>query len=173
MARPTADRRKAEALWTSLHEAFTNAEKVIVQIIETRAWEPLGYKTFADAWNDRLKGMRLPTDTMRAHVVYAMFDSGLDADAIIRATGVGDASVAALARQRSSGVPAGLATTRVRAHDRSNPSSPRFLHVELTPGELDTFKGIAESRGLDVQDEAIKALRKHFRSLERVRTGAR
>lgn len=165
------ERQKAEALWSSLRDAFANAEKIIVTICETKAWEPLGHASFAEAWTARLRGLRLTTDVMRAHVVYALFDSGLDVEEIIQATGVGDRSVAALARQRASGVPAGLATTRVRAHDRALPSEARMLHVELSPGELETFKSIAASRGLDVQDEATKALRKHFRSLERVRVG--
>lgn len=166
----TKQKAAAEKLWAELREAFANAEAIIKQIIETKAWEPLGYPTFAAAWNDRLAGLRLATDCMRAHVAYALFDSGLGVEDVVKATGgqIGDRAAAALARQKTNGVPPNLATTRVRAHERVLPAPPSVLHVSLTPDELASFKGIAESRGLDVQAEAVKALRAHFRNLERV-----
>lgn len=166
--RQNKEKAAAEALWASLREAFANAEAIIKQIIETKAWEPLGYASFAAAWNDRLAGMRLATDCMRAHVAYALFDSGLGVEDVVKATGIGDQSAKRLHEQRSNGVPPNQASTRVRAYVRAKPSEARTLHVELTAGELESFKGIAAARGLDVQAEAVKALRKHFRALERV-----
>lgn len=64
--------RQAGDLWDSLRDNLVNAEATLAKIIETRAWEPLGYSNSLEAWNDRLKGVRLATDAMRAAVVYAM-----------------------------------------------------------------------------------------------------
>lgn len=167
MNRAQAERVQAETLWAELREAFVSAEATIKRIIEMKAWEPLGYPTFAAAWTDRMAGLRLATDCMRAHVAYALFDSGLSDGDVVRATGIGDRSTAALRHKKDNGVPPDLASTRVRAHDRSLPSEARILHVELAPGELAAFKDIAESRGRDLQEEAVKALRAHFRRIER------
>ena len=40
----------AENLWEALRSGFLGTEKTIVEIIKARAWEPLGYETFTDAW---------------------------------------------------------------------------------------------------------------------------
>jgi len=160
---------QAEALWDSLRDAFANTEKVIVTIIETRAWEPLGFDTFAQAWMARMSGIRLATEMMRAHVAYALFASGLSDAEAQKAVGfsIGTEAIRRLREQSEMGVPPSLATTRVRSHERSKPSAPETLHVRLTPDELSMFRELAEVRGLDVQAEAAKAVRAHFRSLDR------
>lgn len=166
---PSITTTQAESLWESLRDAFTSTEKVIVQIIESRAWEPLGFDTFAQAWTARMKGVRLATEGMRAHVAYAMFASGLSNAEAQEAVGfsIGTEAIRRLREQSDLGVPPSLATTRVRSHDRAKPSAPETLHVRLTPGELATFRELAEVRGLDLQAEAAKAVRAHFRSLDR------
>lgn len=160
-----------EALWAELRSALTNFDRVLNQIIETRAWEPLGYSTFAEAWTDRMRGVRLGTAAMAAQVVYAMIDSGLNRQEALVAlgpsSGVGPATYDTLARQHDVGVLARDATTRVRAHRRNAPSEARVVHVELTPTEYLHFRAVADSRGLDLGDEAAKAIRSHFRQLER------
>lgn len=65
--------KEAEALWVSLRSALVNAEAAIVEIIKTRAWEPLGYDTFAQAWNDRMRGVKLAA-ACNTHIVYALLD---------------------------------------------------------------------------------------------------
>ena len=160
---------QAEALWDSLRDAFANVEARIIEVIETRAWIPLGYATFPEAWNDRMKGFRLATEGLKAHVVYAMFADGQSDEEIITALGgqVGDQAVARLREQRVMGVPAGVATTRVRSHDRALPGEAEKLHVTLTHGEITYYKDLCDALGLDRNDEAATAIRAHFRRLER------
>ena len=64
--------RQAGDLWDSLRDNLVNAEATLTKIIETRAWEPLGYSSFLGAWNDRLKSVQLATEAMRGAAVYAM-----------------------------------------------------------------------------------------------------
>lgn len=166
----TLSQKECEALWGQLRDHFASAEKVLISIIEDRAWFPLGYDTFSQAWNDRMKGVRLATEGVRAHVVYTLLAEGLD-DREIRnviGTQIGDTALVYLREQRDRGVPAGLATTRVKAHDRSRfVAPPRFLRVELRTDELSAFTEIAAARGLDRDAEAAKAIRAHFARLER------
>lgn len=161
----------AEALWSELRNALSRFDQVLAEIIRTRAWEPLGYDTFAQAWADRMRGIRLGTAAMAAHVVYALIEDGLDREEALLtlgpASGVNVRRFDALARQKAAGVPAGLATTVVREHYRDAPREPHVVHVPLTPDEYRHFRAVADRRGMDFQQEATKALRAHFRRLER------
>lgn len=162
-------REAAESLWADLREAFVNAEVTLVKIIEARAWEPLGYGSFPEAWAGRMGGVRLASEAVRCHVVYALLSEGQTDEQIVSTLGgqVGDQAISRLREQRDMGVPAGLATTRVRSHERSRPSPPETLHVRLTPAELADFKALADALGRDMRDEAAMAIRAHFRRLER------
>lgn len=185
----TGSERDADALWSELRNALANFDRVLKRIIETRAWEPLGYDTFAQAWADRMRGMRLGTASMAAQVVYALIESGLDQKGALEvlgpSSGVGPAKFELLARQHEAGVPAEVATTHrqrpvesippiaperglsvVRQHYRESPSEPHVVHVELTPTEYAHFKAVADRRGLDFARESARALRSHFLSLE-------
>jgi len=166
-----ATRVEAEALWSELREGFVNQERLIKQIIADRAWEPIGFTSFVEAWNARMKGIRLATDALKAHVVYALFDSGLEARGVYEALGVGSGvtpeAVRVLGEKKALGIPADFATTRVRSHERAKPGEARFLRVELRPDELDYFRDLCEARGRDVHEESAKAIRQHFRRMER------
>jgi hypothetical protein len=158
-------KKQAEALWSELREAFANTERVIIQIIQAKAWEPLGYKSFADAWKSRMAGVRLATDLARVHVVYAMFNESIpDAD-LIEAVGVGDEVLASLRSQFNNGVPADFAQYRVRAHLRKSPSPACRIQIELSPDELVSFRGVTDSLGLDLTAEATRVVRNHFKRL--------
>jgi hypothetical protein len=164
-------RVEAEALWSDLREGFVNAERIVKEIIKERAWEPLGYTSFVEAWNDRMKGVRLATDALKAHVVYALFDSGLEAQGVYEALGVGSGvspeTVRVLGKKKALGIPADFATTRVRAHDRAKPGERRRIIVELRPDEVDYFDDLCKARGRDLREESAKAIRQHFRRMER------
>ena len=163
----------AESLWSDLREAFSNAEAKIIEIIKTRAWEPLGYATFADAWNERMQGFRLTTDALKAHVVYAlMADGQTDSEILATVSGLGDRAMAGLRSQRDAGVSAEAASTYVRPHMRALPGEPERLHVTLTHGEVTYYRDLCNALGLDRDDEAAKAIRSHFRKLEGARRGA-
>lgn len=159
-------KQTASDLWDELRDGFNNIEKTIIRIIEVEAWKPLGYSTFAEAWNDRMSGIRLAGE-VRAHVVYFMLSEGEDVEAISTTTGIGTGSVKDLARQKSNGVPPEAATL-VRQHRRNLPRPPFRLTVELTEEERERFVEVCKARELDMAEEAQKAIRVHFAQLTEV-----
>ena len=158
---------EAEALWASLCEAFANVEQKIIEVIERRAWEPLGYSTFHEAWADRMRGIRLATDIAKAYVVHMMYAEGMTNEQIISAGVAGDRVVDRLTSAFQQGIPPQFASTRVRSHDRALPGQAERLHVTLTHSEVMYFKELSDALGLDRDEEAAKAIRAHFRRLER------
>lgn len=166
MARPTKAQREARELWDKVREGFASAEEGLKRIIETKAWEPLGYASFAEAWRHELNHVRLTTDYLKAQVVYAFLDQGLTASDIGDRIPVDRDAIDSLVRQRDNGVPADFA--RVRTHFRKRPSEAHVAHVPLKPSELTTFRQLCESRGVAFEKEAAKGLRAHFRSFDRI-----
>jgi hypothetical protein len=167
MAEYLISKEEAEALWAEIADNLRNAEDGLKRAVVTRAWEPLGYSSFEAVWNAKLKGIRLATDCMRATVVYALLDEGKRDDEIVSATGLGDRSVAVLRLQKEKGVPSDLATTRVRAHERSTPSPAVHIHVRFdTASERSEVVEIVESRGYAVEEWARKVLVREARRLE-------
>lgn len=158
----------ASNLWDELRDGFANIEKTIIRIIEVEAWKPLGYKTFAEAWNDRMSGVRLAGE-VRAHVVYFMLSEGEDVDAISTTTGIGTGSVADLKRQKSNGVPPEAATL-VRQHRRNRPRAPFRLTVELPQEERVQLMEICKVLDLDLAEESLSAIREHFNGLSAVKS---
>lgn len=158
----------ASSLWDELRDGFNSIEKTIIRIIEVEAWKPLGYATFAEAWNDRMSGVRLAGE-VRAHVVYFMLSEGEDVDAISTTTGIGTGSVADLKRQKSNGVPPEAATL-VRQHRRNRPRPPFRLTVELSQEERERFMEVCKTHNLDIAEEALGAIRERFTELEEVAT---
>lgn len=167
----TPGEREASAMWDELRSALANFERVLAKIVETKAWEPLGYANFAEAWQDRMRGTRLATAQAAATVVYGLLDSGVKPEAVPNvlgpSSGVGAAKVAVLARQREHGVPPALATTFVRGHYREAPAAPHVVRVELTDTEYAHFKALCDSHGLDFTTEATRAVKAHFSRMER------
>lgn len=183
----------AEQAWADLRSALVNFDKAVVRIIETRAWEPLGYASFGEAWVARMSGTRLATAASAARVVYALIDSGLNRDQVVKAlgpsSGVGPAKVDVLTRQKDAGVPAEFATTQVRrseppaepmptmppdrglsvvrTHYRAPRSEPHIVRVELAPDEYEHFKAVAERHGMDLATVAARAVKAEFARLER------
>ena len=82
-------KKRAEALWDDLRSALELSEEKIAESVKARAWEPLGYESFADCWADRLSGLRLYGE-IRAVVVFQMFDEGASESTVREAvSGVG------------------------------------------------------------------------------------
>ena len=159
----------ALALWQKLRQHFVDAIKVLEEIIETQAWEPLGYASFAEAWHAQMKDVTMAVE-IRAHVVYQMLTEGYDYDQIASAVkGVGRDRVTSLDRQRRNGVPAKDATmTVVREHRRKNPTPPATLHLPVGPIALKRFQRIAEKVGKPVEVIAMEAVKARFKELDDV-----
>lgn len=144
---------QAAKLWNDLRGHFANAERIIIEIIETKAWEPLGFASFTEAWTSKMAGIPLATDAMRAHVVYMMFNDGMDDAQVLASVGIGSrigpTVVTRLREQHEIGVPANLASTRVRSHVRKLPSRARTLHIHLTSNDYDSFRDKAAAMNVD------------------------
>lgn len=162
------NKREAEKLWSELREGFVSLEQLIKKIIETKAWEPLGYNSFAAAWNDRMAGVPLATDAARALVVYALFDDlGPEArDTALTIPGVGPSVVDAVEKARELGFDPQDGLHAVRRHLRKAPSAAHFVHVEFTADQYARFKAIAKRHNLDVDLIAKTAILERFVELE-------
>lgn len=165
------DVASAVRLWDDLKSALAKFEVALERVIAARAWEPLGYSSFAEAWADRMQGTRLATSRQAATVVYALLDDGATREEALASLGPGSGvapmTLDRLIEQRSAGVPAELASTRVRSHQRSKPSAPSRIVVELTHEEWVYLRDLCEARGLDLNTEATAAVRGIISRLER------
>jgi hypothetical protein len=132
---------EAETLWNRLNEAMATTREVLARIIETRAWEPLGYADFAAAWADRCRGTRLPADC-KALVCVAMLERGLSVQQVRRVLGAGSGVtipvIEHIEEQRISGTPVEQISPRARTrtdadtHIHQNPvRQSRYLTVDL------------------------------------------
>lgn len=139
------NKKQAEQLWNELRGSLLATEETLKAIIEHRAWEPLGYDTFHEAWADRMGGVQL-SGAIEASVVFAMFDSGATpADAAHVVKGVGPRR--AKAYHQAHGV--GMAPADAEAH------AVRMMRVNMKPGE--TFvpahvRGKAKRRNQIIMD---------------------
>ena len=155
----------AEKLWAKLRTGLLNTEKTIAEIIHDKAWEPLGYDSFTEAWSAKLADITIATE-LRAHVVYQMLHEGSDYDDIAHAVkGVGRDAAKVLDRQRRNGVPANLATTAVRAYTRRKPDTAKVLHLHLGSMKLQRYRRIAKKLDLSVEQIALEAVESVFAKL--------
>lgn len=79
-------KQEAEALWARLNEALVNVETVIRDILAAKAWEPLGYSTFGEAWLTYYPDGTSLAGQLRTDVLYQLFAEGasdLEAEQVI------------------------------------------------------------------------------------------
>ena len=150
-------KKRAEALWDDLRSALELSEEKVAEIVKVRAWEPLGYESFADCWADKLSGLRLRGE-IRAVVVYQMFDEGASVSEVSSAVaGVGPVEGKRLktAHSKRLSTKSAARLSTVRQHTRKAPSGRRFVRAELSPDELASVKSAAEFYDVSV-DEFVK-----------------
>lgn len=162
------DPREAEGLWASVVDAFSNLEESIQRLIEAEAWIPLGYPTFAEAWDAKMKNVAL-ANSVKPYVIYAMLAEGLAPDDIVRATGWSPDQVMQAVSDHGHGVPVEGATV-VRAHLRQRPRPRGSIHVEFDHEDYVWIKSVAKEVGIDLQDEVRGVVISHFRSLVKERS---
>ena len=154
------DKTHATALWDALRHHFTNAADTIRAIIEDKAWEPLGYLSFAEAWSREMRDVALAHE-VRAHVVYQLLEEKVPVQDIADMVGgVGPVVAESLARQRSNGVPADCAV--VREHLRRPASQANTLRIKIGATMLYEYKRIARLQGDTVEDIAKDAIAARF-----------
>lgn len=136
---------RATELWDALRTNLLAVEDGIRQIIATRAWEPLGYETFAVCWAERLGDLKL-TKELRAVVVFAMFeDDATPADAARAVSGTGVVEVRQLHTAFQQGMDARDAAFVTRAKPKTRPTAgaPRGVHFQLSAEEYAAFRAAA------------------------------
>lgn len=163
----------AEKLWADIRTDLANAEKNIIKAIKTRAWEPLGYESFVACWNDRLQGIRLATDVLKVHVVYALFETTDDPQMVAQAVGVRSGvtpgAIGRIKTLRDHGltveeaVAAGL--RKPWGVSSASPQSKPVVIRGLEPSVYREYKAIAAELDSTVEEQATKALHEHFRKL--------
>ncbi len=136
---------QAEALWSGLRENLLAVEDGIRQIIATRAWEPLGFESFAECWQARLSDVKLSKE-LRAVVVFAMFeDDATEADAARAVAGTGVVEVRALHSAWSQGMDARDAAFVTRSKPKTRPTAgaPRTVATTLQATEYEALRAAA------------------------------
>jgi hypothetical protein len=151
----------AQELWERLKKDLFGAQVTIVEIIESKAWEVLGYPSFAAAWRVYMSDITLAAE-VRPHVVYQMLAEGKGIDEIADAiTGVGPETVRNLKRQRDNNVPAGHL---VREHRRRS-AQRHFLTVEVDGDTMAEWQTKAKARDATVAEIALPAVVAAFEAL--------
>jgi hypothetical protein len=157
---------KAEKLWSELRELFVNAEAKIKEIIETKAWEPLGYSSFAEAWNDRMAGVRLATDAARAYVVYALYDSGYTPDEVAQVvSGVSPSGARQIAASKAAGAPPEFARTWGKTINPEPETHPIIIR-NIPTALFERYEELAAKHDSTLEKEAAKAVHAHFEALK-------
>lgn len=164
MVRKGITKKEAEALWSRLENLFANLEQTLEEIIAKKAWEPLGFKSFHEAYAARLSKWRIPSELLTCQVIYAMLDEGAAVEEIADAVyGATDKSVGVLARKKRINLPLEHTSQRTRRKVRqtlANPARPpRTIHITPSPRDYERFCDIATDLGMTVQELGKEAVR--------------
>ena len=154
----------AEQLWQDLRKGLLNIQLTITTIISEKAWEPLGYDSFTEAWSARLADVTIAPE-LRAHVVFEMFREGSTPEEVAAAMkGVGRDSADAFKSQMENGVPAELATGRKRPNTEPLPFVTVFVPV---PRETHrAWKRVAKRNKVTLAEVALAALNEAIEAME-------
>jgi hypothetical protein len=164
-------KNEAVAMWNALRDHFFNAQEAIKTIIENRAWEPLGYLSFAQAWKYEMKDVVLAGE-VRAIVVYQLLEEQVPvADVADMVGGVGPVLAESFARQKANGVPADCAV--VSEHLRRKPKPADTLHIKIGATMLYEYRRIAAQQGDTVEEICREALREKFAAIVAAQNGQR
>lgn len=153
-----------EQLWQDLRKGMFAMQQTITTIIAEKAWEPLGYDSFTEAWSARLADVTLGSE-LRAHVVFQMFREGSTPEEVAAAMkGVGRDSADAFKSQMENGVPAELATGRSRTNTEPLPFVTVFVPV---PREAHrAWKRVAKRNKVTLAEVALAALNEAIEAME-------
>ena len=181
----TADSiNEAMRLWDQLRMGLFLVEDTIQKIIEQKAWEPLGYESFFEAWDDKMSDISLAKE-IQIRAVYQMLAEGVDADRIAMSVkGIGPATLENIKRERQSGTPPELATglpprpprskasnkpVYVPPHFREKPSPDSVIKIDVGPTMFAEYARIAKRLGRSVPDIAKEAIEAKFAELAKAK----
>ena len=154
----------AEQLWRDLRTGLLDIQNTIATIIAEKAWEPLGYASFTEAWSARLADITIAPE-LRAHVVFEMFREGSTPEDVAAAMkGVGRESADAFKREMDNGVPADLASGRKPPKTEPLPYVTVFVPV---PRETHrAWQRVAKRNKVSLAEVALAALEEAIGAME-------
>lgn len=159
-------KKAAQALWDKVWQTLSDHQAAIREVIEKRAWEPLGYESFSDAWLGMNRDEITLARELRPHVIYQMLSEGLTVDEVADAVkGAGVEIVDRMNQERKAGVPPDQAST-VKQHARL--TRPHTLHIYVGAEQMEEFHRIVNALGYPsshVSTVALEAVEKRFRAL--------
>lgn len=119
------NKTQAQALWNRLRSGLLGVEQSLKEIVENRAWEPLGYASFSEAWKAELAGLKL-AGAVQASAVLALYSSGATAEEVQEVVeGVGPKKAKAYQQAHAADFTPSQAYNHANAMER----------VKLEPGE--------------------------------------
>jgi hypothetical protein len=164
MARLT--KKQAQAMWDRVWQTLSDHEAAIREVIDKKAWLPLGFETFADAWFGLNHNDISLARELRPHVVVQLLSEGLTEDEVADAVkGIGPELAARINKERKAGVPADQMSL-VKQHSRL--TRPHTLHIYVGAEQMEEFHRIVTSLGYPsthVLAVALEAVEKRFRAL--------
>lgn len=157
---------EANKLFEQLRAGLLATQVALEEIIRTKAWEPLGYDTFQEAWEDRLSDIEL-TGVMRATVVLAMFSQGAtETEVATTVSGVGPVRAKAYRQAHQAKLPPKKAERHaekmvpVKRYTRALPERRNALRIEgFSEDEIRTWNALADELGVDRNELLREALR--------------
>jgi hypothetical protein len=141
-------REEALELWIGLRDDFVSAQKRMEEIVTTKAWEPIGFDSFSDAWRTYMSDVTIAAE-IRPFVVYQFLADKQSIEDISAAVkDVGKERAESLAQQREDGIPPEHASmTIVSRHLRHKPSRPDTIHVNVGSDALTEYHHLATAAG--------------------------
>lgn len=173
---------EARRLFGRLRTALLDLDGILTDIIDHKAWEPLGYENLADAWKNELSGVEFNAMNQAA-VAYALLDTGSTTPEVAAAIhGVGPEKAQGLAAAYKTGIPVKdaakaaprmIGCTRVRSHDRKPATKRNAIKVDgFTDEELTAWKDYAEEKDIDFNEMIRTAIRSGIAFRYRIKTNA-
>lgn len=155
---------EAAELWVSLRASFTVTTATIARIVETKAWEPLGYSSFREAWTEEvgLDEAMSPAVVDMVAVRFAL--EGAPDEEILSVKGVGPSKLRAVKVAARVGLDKPVLR---RATQAALPGPTRRVSVDFRPEERERFVALSEATGSTLQREADKAIRAWFDRIEK------
>lgn len=155
----------AAALFNDLRTSLMNTEKIVTQIVATKAWEPLGYTSLTQAWAEQMHGIRF-AGVVQAHLLYAMFEQGATTAEVSAAVhGIGQATADAYLQAYCGHMTPeqahrhAAAMTRTGSYVQGHYRRPGVRRNSVvmsgfTDDEIHDFKNLAAADGMKLSDWA-------------------
>ena len=146
---------KAIELWDRLGDALADMQAAIIEVIETRAWEPLGYSNFFEAWNARIAGRTKIADALRPHVVFQMLDEGRSVTEVATSGAASEEKIAYWAEQKA----IGIKPEAVRHNPPTKRRKSSQVSFGLDPAEYAELEELCHRHGTTIQEVGKRGIR--------------